>query len=136
MEAALKAGELEFIKSQEDWSVHTKQYLKDDGGDIRSAKAFSVIDDIYADRKGMEVLQVFSITESSTKGDRPEFERMIAFIAKQKKRTALIVDCLDRLQRSFTHIPVLNMLMEKDILEIHFIREGYSIDKDSNSMQS
>ena len=89
----------------------------------------------YAERKGMEVLQVFSITESSTKGDRPEFERMIAFIGRQKKRTALVVDCLDRLQRSFTHIPVLNALMEKDILEIHFVREGYCIDKDSNSMQ-
>ena len=89
----------------------------------------------YAERKSMEVLQVFSITESSTKGDRPEFERMIAFIGRQKTRTALVVDCLDRLQRSFTHIPVLNALMEKDLLEIHFVREGYSIDKDSNSMQ-
>ena len=89
----------------------------------------------YAERKGMEVLQVYSITESSTRGDRPEFERMIAFIGKRKERTALVVDCLDRLQRSFTHIPVLNTLMEKNLLEIHFVREGYSIDKDSNSTQ-
>lgn len=89
----------------------------------------------YAERKALEVIQVFRIVESSTKGHRPEFERMITLIGKQKQRTALIVDCVDRLQRSFTHTPVLNALMEKDLLEIHFVREGYSIDKDANSMQ-
>ena len=89
----------------------------------------------YAERKGLEVIQVFRIIESSTKGHRPEFERMIEFIGKQKQRTALIVDCVDRLQRSFTHTPVLNALMEKDSLEIHFVREGNVIDKNANSMQ-
>ncbi len=89
----------------------------------------------YATRKNLEVTQVFRIIESSTKGQRPEFERMIEFISKQKKRTALIVDCVDRLQRSFTHTPVLNSLMEKDLLEIHFVREGNVIDKNANSMQ-
>ena len=83
----------------------------------------------------MKVVEVLSITESSTKRDRPEFERMLVFISKQKQRTALIVDCVDRLNRSFTHRPVLDALMEKNLLEIHFVREGYCIDRDSNSMQ-
>jgi site-specific DNA recombinase len=89
----------------------------------------------YALRHDLEVVQVFRIIESSTKGHRPEFERMIEFIGKQKQRTALIVDCVDRLQRSFTHTPVLNALMEKDVLEIHFVREGNIIDKAATSMQ-
>jgi DNA invertase Pin-like site-specific DNA recombinase len=89
----------------------------------------------YAERKGLNVVQVFRIIESSTKGYRPEFERMIDFLTKQKQRHALIVDCVDRLQRSFTHTPVLNSLMEKNLLEIHFVREGNVIDKDANSMQ-
>ena len=89
----------------------------------------------YAARRDLEVIQVFRIIESSTKGYRPEFERMIEFLSKQKQRTALIIDCVDRLQRSFTHTPVLNALMEKDLLEIHFLREGNVIDKDANSMQ-
>ncbi|MDD3289164.1 MAG: recombinase family protein [Alphaproteobacteria bacterium] len=89
----------------------------------------------YAERHDLEVIQVFRIIESSTKGHRPEFERLIEFIGKQKQRTALIVDCVDRLQRSFTHTPVLNALMEKNLLEIHFVREGNFIDKDANSMQ-
>ena len=89
----------------------------------------------YAARRELEVIQVFRIIESSTKGHRPEFERMIEFIGKQKQRTALIIDCVDRLQRSFTHTPVLNALMEKNLLEIHFVREGNIIDKNANSMQ-
>ena len=89
----------------------------------------------YASRRELEVIQVFRIIESSTKGHRPEFERMIEFVGKQKQRTALIIDCVDRLQRSFTHTPVLNALMEKNLLEIHFVREGNIIDKDANSMQ-
>ncbi len=72
----------------------------------------------YAERKGLKVVQVFRIIESSTKGYRPEFERMIEFLKKQKQRHAHIVDCVDRLQRSFTHTPVLNSLMEKNLLEI------------------
>jgi DNA invertase Pin-like site-specific DNA recombinase len=89
----------------------------------------------YAERRDLEVIQVFRIIESSTKGYRPEFERMIEFLSKQKQRTALIIDCVDRLQRNFTHTPVLNGLMEKNLLEIHFVREGNVIDKDANSMQ-
>lgn len=89
----------------------------------------------YAERKGLEVVQVFRIIESSTKGYRPEFERMIDFLKKQKSRHALIIDCVDRLQRSFTHTPVLNALMEQNLLEIHFVREGNVIDKNANSMQ-
>lgn len=89
----------------------------------------------YAARRDLEVIQVYRIIESSTKGHRPEFERLIEFIGKQKQRIALIVDCVDRLQRSFTHTPVLNALMEKNLLEIHFVREGNVIDKDANSMQ-
>ncbi len=89
----------------------------------------------YAARRELEVVQVFRIIESSTKGHRPEFEQMIEFIGKQKQRTALVIDCVDRLQRSFTHTPILNALMEKNLLEIHFVREGNVIDKDANSMQ-
>lgn len=89
----------------------------------------------YAQRKQLEVIQVFRIIESSTKGHRPEFERMIDFIRQQGQRIALIVDCVDRLQRSFTHTPVLNDLMQKDCLEIHFVREGNMLDKDATSSQ-
>lgn len=89
----------------------------------------------YAQRKDLNVIQVFRIIESSTKGHRPEFERMIEFVRQQKERTALIVDCVDRLQRSFTHTPILDKLMRDNLLEIHFVREGNMMDKDATSSQ-
>ncbi len=89
----------------------------------------------YAQRKELDVIQVFRVIESSTKGQRPEFERMIQFIRQQPQRVALIVDCVDRLQRSFTHTPVLDALMRENKLEIHFVREGNVLDKDATSSQ-
>lgn len=89
----------------------------------------------YAQCKDLDVIQVFRIIESSTKGQRPEFERMIDFIRQQPQRIALIVDCVDRLQRSFTHTPVLDALMREDKLEIHFVREGNVLDKNATSSQ-
>lgn len=59
VEQALKGGELEFIKGKDGWSVHSKQYLKDDTGDIRSAKAFSIIDDVYTQHGTNEIIGLF-----------------------------------------------------------------------------
>lgn len=89
----------------------------------------------YADRKDLEIIKQYTIIESSTKGERPEFKRMIDFIKAQKEKIALIVDTVDRLQRSFKETPILNDLFEKDILEIHFVKEGNILSKDANSAQ-
>lgn len=48
---------------------------------------------------------------------------------------ALIVDTVDRLQRSFKETPVFNDLMEKDVLELHFVKEGNVLSKGANSSQ-
>ena len=89
----------------------------------------------YAQRKDLNIIRTFRVIESSTKRQRPEFEQMIEFIGQQPQRIALIVDCVDRLQRSFTHTPVLDALMREDKLEIHFVREGNVLDKDATSSQ-
>jgi site-specific DNA recombinase len=90
---------------------------------------------LYAERRNLNVIKEFTIIESSTKGERPEFARMIEFVQKQKERIALIVDTVDRLQRSFRETPILNDLMEKDYLELHFVKEGNILSKDANSTQ-
>ncbi len=89
----------------------------------------------YADRKSLKIIKVFTIIESSTKGERPEFVRMIDFIKAQKEKVALIVDTVDRLQRGFKETPILNELLEKDVLELHFVKEGNVLSKDANSSQ-
>ena len=89
----------------------------------------------YANRKSIEIIQEYIIVESSTKGHRPEFERMIKFIRDRKEKTAVIVDTVDRLQRSFRETPIFNDLLEKDLLELHFVKEGNVLSKDSNAFQ-
>ena len=90
---------------------------------------------MYADRKGMEITREYTIVESSTKGYRPEFMRMIDFIRGQKEKIAVIVDTVDRLQRSFRETPIFNDLLEKDLLELHFVKEGNVLCRDSNAFQ-
>ena len=90
---------------------------------------------LYAERKNLTVIEEFRVIESSTKGDRPEFARMIDFIKKKKERIALIVDTVDRLQRSFKETPILNDLLERDYLELHFVKEGNILTKDATSIQ-
>jgi len=52
---ALQNNELEFIKGKNGWTVHTKQYLKDENGMQRQAKAFSIIDDVYTQHGTAEI---------------------------------------------------------------------------------
>jgi adenine-specific DNA-methyltransferase len=59
---ALKArasNELEFIKGNEGWTVHTKQYQKDANGVERQSKAFSIIDDVYTQHGTNEIIDLF-----------------------------------------------------------------------------
>lgn len=56
---ALKKNELEFTKNKTEWTVHTKQYLKDDKGNIREGKAFSIIDDVYTQHGTNEIIDLF-----------------------------------------------------------------------------
>ncbi len=90
---------------------------------------------LYAGRKGLDIIKEYTVIESSTKGERPEFMRMIDFIKAQKQKIAVIVDTVDRLQRSFKETPVLNEMLEKGILELHFVKEGNILSQDANSMQ-
>ncbi len=89
----------------------------------------------YAERKELDVIKKLSIIESSTKKQRPEFDEMITFIKRQKTKIALIVDTVDRLQRSFKETPIFNDLMQRDVLELHFVKEGNVLCKDANSTQ-
>lgn len=57
---ALKNNELEFVKDRDgNYSVHTKQYLKDENGEVREGKAFSIIDDIYTQHGTNEIIDLF-----------------------------------------------------------------------------
>ena len=88
----------------------------------------------YAARNSLEVIKEYEVVESSTRGERPEFYKMIAFVERQKGTIALVCDKVDRLQRGFTELPILDKLMKQDKLVVHFLDIG-KIDSASNSQQ-
>jgi len=57
---ALRNNELEFAKDKDgNWTVHTKQYWRDEDGNVRQAKAFSIIDDVYTQHGTNEGIAIF-----------------------------------------------------------------------------
>jgi adenine-specific DNA-methyltransferase len=60
VQEASQKGELAFLKDKDgNWSVHTKQYLRDEEGNQRQAKAFSIIDDIFTQHGTNEIIDLF-----------------------------------------------------------------------------
>ena len=89
----------------------------------------------YSKRKNLEVIAEYQFDESSIKDKRAKFEKVIDQIKKSKDKIALIVETVDRLQRSFKESVMLDELRKQDKLELHFIRENLIIHKNSNSSE-
>ena len=87
----------------------------------------------YAERKDLNVIKRFEIIESSTRGERKQFMEMINFCKKQKETIAIVADTVDRVQRSFKESVLLDELMRKDKIELHFYREGMVLNSKSTS---
>lgn len=87
----------------------------------------------YCERKGLEVVRVFEIVESSTRGERKKFMDMIGFIKRIRQPVALVADKIDRVQRSFREFPLLDGLINAGRLELHFNTENYVIHQFSAS---
>lgn len=87
----------------------------------------------YCARKELEVIESFTVVESSTRGERKQFNEMMTFVKRQKQCIAVVADKVDRVQRSFKEFPILDSLVQKGRIELHFNSEGYVIHKDSVS---
>jgi len=87
----------------------------------------------YAKSKGLEEWKVIKLKESSTKGYRVKFQEIIEIIKASKETLAVVVDTIDRLQRSFKESVVFEELRREGKVEIHFYRENLVINKKSNS---
>ena len=87
----------------------------------------------YCDRKELHILKRFKIVASSTKGDRKEFMEIIKFIKQQREPIALIADKVDCIQRSQKETPMLDELVRKGKLELHFNSESYIIHQESSA---
>ena len=89
---ALKDCELEFLKDKDgNWSVHTKQYLKDENGAIRKDKAFSIVDDVYTQHGTNEVIDLFGNAQIFPFPKPTAFMKFLTNIGIQDK-TGIILD--------------------------------------------
>ena len=87
----------------------------------------------YCQDKELKVLKVYEIPESSTNGERKKFHEMISFVEEQKHKTAIVVYCIDRLQRGYKEYVELDSLREQGHIELHFYKEGLILTSESNS---
>jgi site-specific DNA recombinase len=89
----------------------------------------------YARNKDLKIKKEFQFDESSLKDKRKKFEFVVDEIKRSKKEIVLIVETVDRLQRSFKESVMLDEFRKQGKLQLHFIRENLVIHKDSNSSE-
>lgn len=87
----------------------------------------------YCQEKGLKIIKDFSIDESSTRGDRKQYHEMLDFAQSCTGRVAIVVNYVDRLQRSSDDSYLINKLRKDGKIEVHFLKEGLIIHKDSKS---
>ena len=85
----------------------------------------------YAQNKGLDVIKEYRLVESSTRGERKEFNEMISFVTAQREPIAIITHTVDRLQRRFNETVDLSPLVQNGKIELHFVSNGLVVRKDS-----
>lgn len=70
----------------------------------------------YCSIKGLEIAKEFTVVESSFHGKRTKFYEVVNYIKRQSKLTALVVDTVDRVQRTFNEFPMLLELVKREKL--------------------
>jgi len=84
----------------------------------------------YATQRGFTVLREFVQDESARKPGRSGFDEMVAFL-RSHPGCCVLVEEHDRLYRNFTDMVTLDDMG----VELHFVREGVVISKDSHSSE-
>ena len=105
---------------------------KQERGASIDAQKESIYDYCYI--KNLNIIKEFIITESSMKGDRKQYQEMLKFILSKKCKIAIVVNCVDRLQRSYKDTPMLDDLRKQGKIEVHFLKENLILSKDSKGM--
>ena len=88
----------------------------------------------YCKRNGFQIIETFRVAESSSKDEKKEFNRMIKFAKTRRHKVAIVVDKVDRLNRSVKDLPKLEELMSTNKAELHFLDIG-RLDSDANTTQ-
>ncbi len=88
---ALEKGELEFVKTNKGkYTVHTKQYLKDERGVVRKTKFQSIVDDIYTQHGTKEIEKLFGDSTVFTFPKPTELIKRLINIADVKENEIVL----------------------------------------------
>jgi site-specific DNA recombinase len=83
----------------------------------------------YALRNGLRIIQAFEDVETAKAAGRKQFGKLVDFFKRNRSCRVLLVEKTDRISRNFRDAVTLEDL---DI-EVHFVKEGQIISKDSKS---
>ena len=93
MDEAIEKGEVAFIKTRAGgWAAYSKQYLKDDAGKTRSAKVFSIIDDVYTQAGTNEIVEYFGDARVFPFPKPSKLMKKLVELSSSDDRNDLIVD--------------------------------------------
>ncbi len=118
MSAKIKAVRFDRVSSADQRDGYSLEAQRDNGTS-------------YAQKASLNVVKVWSVSESASKEeDRTEFFEMIDFV-KQNKIEAVIFDKVDRACRGLKSAVMIEELMDYHGVKFHFTREHLVIDKES-----
>lgn len=87
----------------------------------------------YCRDKRLKIIKEFCIDESSMRGERKQYHQMLDLAQSCEGKVAIVVNYVDRLQRSSDDSYLINKLRKEGKIEVHFINENLIIHKDSKS---
>jgi DNA invertase Pin-like site-specific DNA recombinase len=89
----------------------------------------------YAKRKDFEVVKTFSFSESAGDKIRKKFLEVINYIKNNKDVRVLLCENVDRATRNFKDAVDLDEMRKNEGLEIHFVQDGFFINKNASGNQ-
>ena len=96
------------------------QHQQDEGSSI-DAQLESIRN--YCKENGLESIKEYILAESSTRGDRKQYHEMLNFVQNYKDKIAIVVNCVDRLQRSYKDTPAPDEMRKEGKIKVHFLKE-------------
>lgn len=93
MQEALEKDEVHFSRAKDgSWVASSKQYLKDDAGEIRSSKAFSIIEGIYTQAGTAETVKMFGDARVFSFPKPTQLIQRLIEIATADNNDAIVMD--------------------------------------------
>ncbi|MEN6624524.1 MAG: DNA methyltransferase, partial [Smithella sp.] len=90
---ALTKGEIAFLKDRDgNWVIHTKQYLREENGEIRASKVPSIIDDVYTQNGTNEIIELFGDAQVFPFPKPTEFIKKLVQIGTNKENSDIVLD--------------------------------------------